>query len=150
MDSRPTRFEVGSGPVVFNATATSLPASVQAASATSQQAPAGTAVSELPAVLVRDQSNNPLQGVAVVFTVTAGGGSTFPAAQATGPDGIARLTNWNLGIFGGTNTVTATVGTLPAVTFNATGLLAGSISAITATTQNVPTLGLVPEPPGVM
>ncbi|HEX6252175.1 MAG TPA: Ig-like domain-containing protein [Gemmatimonadaceae bacterium] len=145
-----TATVAGLTPVVFTATATSLPAFVQAASTTSQQAVAGTAVAELPAVLVRDQNNNPLQGVAVVFSVTAGGGSTFPAAQATGPDGIARLTNWTLGIQAGVNTITATVGTLPPVTFNATALLAASIAAITSTNQTVPVLGVVPEAPGVI
>src|SRR2546426_2389164 len=43
-----------------------------------QSAPAGTAVATPPAVLVRDQHGNPVQGVSVTFGVAAGGGSVNP------------------------------------------------------------------------
>ena len=79
---------------------------------------------------------NPISGVSVTFTVTAGGGTIVPASPAiiaTDVAGIATLTSWTLGSTAGTNTVTATSGTLTGspVTFNATGT-AGSATTIAA------------------
>src|SRR5213080_1108886 len=86
--------------------------------------PAGTAVATPPAVLVRDQHGNPVQGVSVTFAVASGGGSVNPTSPvATGLDGIAAATSWTLGPTEGTNTLTASSAGLTGspVTFTATG-----------------------------
>src|SRR5881396_1300308 len=96
-------------PVTFTATGTAGSASSIALHAgDNQSAPAGTAVATPPAVLVRDQHGNPVQGVSVTFAVALGGGSVNPTSPvATGPDGIAAATSWTLGPTEGTNTLTA-------------------------------------------
>jgi adhesin/invasin len=145
-----TATVTGVTPVTFTATAGVVAASVQAASATSQSAPAGTTVVDPPAVMVRNQANDPVQGVAVSFAVTGGGGAITPVAVATGADGVARLGSWLLGNAGGANTVTATVAGLTPVAFNATGLLPASIQAVSPTTQSAPVNGLAANPPSVI
>ncbi len=92
-----------------------------AASATAQSATVGTAVAAPPMVLVRDNQNNPVAGVAVTFQVTAGSGSLNGTTPVTDAQGLAAVTSWTLGALAGTNTVTATAAGLPTVTFNATG-----------------------------
>jgi hypothetical protein len=141
---------------------------VEAVTATSQQAPAGSAVPQPPGVRVRDQNGNPLQGVSVVFAIVTGGGQVFGdattsdgltrptinragATQTTGADGTARLSTWVLGTTAGANTVTATAGTLPVITFSATGNAvptASSVSALTtaALTRNAGATITLPEP----
>jgi aqualysin 1 len=94
--------------------------SVVANSPQSQEAEAGAAVTP-PSVIVRDQFGNPMSGVTVHFAVTAGGGSISPASATTNSNGVASATSWTLGADPGSNTATATVSGLPAVTFNATG-----------------------------
>ena len=91
-----------------------------------QTATVGTAVGTVPAVLVRDASNNPVAGVSVTFAVATGGGSILPvAAVLTNASGIATATSWTLGTAAGANSLTATAapgGISPnPVTFTATG-----------------------------
>ena len=57
--------------------------------------PPGPAVD--PQVLVRDQFNNPVVGVAVTFAVTGGGGSVAGGTPVTNASGIATVTSWTLG-----------------------------------------------------
>jgi hypothetical protein len=124
-------------PVTFNATATAGSATTIAFnSATAQSDTAGLPVAAPPSVLVTDGNGNPVSGIDVVFTVTAGGGSISPASPATvatNASGIATLTSWALGAAAGTNTVTATAAGLSGspVTFNATGV-AGAPTTIAA------------------
>jgi hypothetical protein len=108
--------------VQFNATGILIPVSIQATTPTSQQGIVNTTVTTQPAVIVRDQHNNPLQGAAVTFAVTAGGGTVIPTSEATGADGIARVLDWTLGPASGTNTLTATVAGLAPVVFTATAV----------------------------
>src|SRR2546423_4709848 len=98
-----------------------LPASIAANSSVTLAAAPGTAVAELPSVLVRDASGAPLQGAAVVFAVTSGGGVVTGGNARTNTSGIATVGSWTLGAAAGTNTLTATAGNLPAVTFTANG-----------------------------
>src|SRR5439155_10028560 len=82
---------------------------IAANSATSQSAAVGTAVSAPPSVKVTDATGNPVSGVAVTFTVTAGSGSTVPASPAavsTNASGVATLTSWTLGPVVGANAKT--------------------------------------------
>lgn len=136
--------------VTFSATGTLVATAVHASTTTSQQALAGGPVASPPGVLVRDQNNNPMQGVTVAFAVTAGGGSVSPATVVSGVDGVAQLASWTLGAAGGTNTVTATVTGLPAVSFNAIGLAAATIQPVTAVSQEAPAGSAVGTPPGVI
>ncbi|HEX6250342.1 MAG TPA: Ig-like domain-containing protein, partial [Gemmatimonadaceae bacterium] len=143
----------GLTPVTFNAVGNLVSASIEATTATSQQAPAGSAVPQPPGVIVRDQFGAPRPGVTVTFAVTAGGGSITPSSVVTGSNGIAQLTNWTLGAGAGTNTVTATATGLPPVTFNATAIVPGpptSVQAVTAISQEAPAGSPVLQPPGVI
>src|SRR6266566_2629122 len=61
-----------------------------------------------PAVLVRDQFNNPVPGVPVVFTPASGGGSVTGGSAVTDTAGVARVASWRLGTLVGQNTLTGT------------------------------------------
>jgi len=118
------------GPVIIQAVAsggtlsatfrlTSVPAaaaSLTAVSGNSQAAPAGAMLPAPLVVRVTDQYGNRVPGVTVAFTVTSGGGSVSPATAVTGAQGEAQV-RWTLGPAAGTNTTTATVGSLTPVVF---------------------------------
>ena len=89
-----------------------------------QTAAAGSAVPVAPTVVVRDQSGSVMAGVQVVFSVTAGGGSTEGATATTDAAGVARVGRWTLGPVG-EQRLTARVGALTPVEFVAT-LVPGS------------------------
>ncbi len=124
-------------PVTFTATgAAGSASSIAIQAGNNQSAPAGSAVATPPAVLIRDQHGNPVQGVSVTFAVASGGGSVNPTSPvATGPDGIAAATSWTLGPTEGTNTLTASSPGLTGspVTFTATGM-AGAAARLALTT----------------
>jgi len=94
---------------------------IVAISATSLTAAPGAPVAEPPSVVVSDQDNRPLAGVHVIFTVTSGGGSITGANVTTDVNGVATVGSWTLGPSEGSNTLTATAGNLPPVTFTASG-----------------------------
>src|SRR5207253_72624 len=73
-----------------------------------QTVTAGTAVPIPPAVLVKDATGNPVQGVSVTFAVGLGSGSITGASQTTNASGIAAVGSWTLGTTAGANTLTAT------------------------------------------
>jgi hypothetical protein len=85
----------------------------------------GTVGQALPAALivqVNDQTGSGMQGVAVSFVVTQGGGTVSSATATTDADGQAS-TNWTLGTTAGTNhqvTATVTSATNVTTTFSAT------------------------------
>jgi len=85
-----------------------------AAVTSTNQSGAVSSVVTAPAVVVTDIQGNPVSGVNVTFTVTAGGGSVVPASGAsvaTDANGRATLSSWTLGASPGVNTVTATATT---------------------------------------
>jgi hypothetical protein len=91
-----------------------------------QQATVGTAVPIPPAVILRDQFDNAVSGVAVTFAVLVNNGTVNPTTPVTtGADGIAAVTSWTLGTLAGPNSLSATAsggGIIPnPVTFTATG-----------------------------
>src|SRR5205823_5913121 len=112
-------------PMTFSASGTAGPATQIALNAgNSQTAPAGTAVATPPSVLVRDQFNNPVAGVAVTFAPASGSGTVNPTTPVTtDASGLAAVSSWTLGTAPGTNTLTATASGLSGspVTFTATG-----------------------------
>jgi len=94
------------------------PAVTRVVAGGNQAGAVGQSAPEQLTVLVTDRFDNPVPGVDVTFTVTAGEGSVEPAAARTGRDGIARAT-WKLGTKAGTQTVTAAVPGLDPVVFSA-------------------------------
>lgn len=111
-----------------------IPTTVRALSATSQSAPAGSAVGEPPSVIVEDVDGFPVPGFTVTLAVTGGGGSVSPASLQTDINGIATATQWILGATPGANTATAT----------ASGL-AGSPKQFSATGTEPPAATIVPN-----
>jgi hypothetical protein len=87
---------------------------------------AGASFSDSIRVRVTDSSNFPVLGLTVEFAVTAGGGSVTPTEVITDVNGQAAA-KFITGTTAGTNTATATVGGLPAVTFSTTTVAAGTI-----------------------
>jgi hypothetical protein len=107
--------------VVFGATSTARePAALTVISGANQTAAAGSALTDALVVKVADQYGNPVPGVTVNFSVTAGAASLSSATAATGSDGKAQV-NVTLGTTPGTVTISASVtGVSPAQTFTAT------------------------------
>src|SRR5207253_2109207 len=103
----------GLGPVTsspFNVSA-AVATSIAPSAGSSQTGTVGTPVQTPPAVIVRDQFNNPVAGVAVTFTPASGSGSVNPTTPVlTNASGIAARTSWTLGTTAGGNTLTATSG----------------------------------------
>ena len=84
-----------------------------------QTAVAGAAVPVVPAVRITDGSGNPIAGVSVTFTASAGG-SVDGATTTTDANGVAAPTRWVLSASIGLNTLTAASTALPGVTFQFT------------------------------
>lgn len=127
----------GLSPVQFAATAQPrVPTAVTAVSATTQAALAFTLVAEAPAVRVTDQTGAPMQGITVTFSIAAGGGTLATTTAVTNAQGVASAGSWMLGA-GGQNTLTATVGSIAPVAFNAVSQprVATTITTVTPTSQ---------------
>ena len=73
------------GSVIFTATVTGTPGtgSIELVAGDNQQVTAGTQVPTAPAVRVRDANGDPVEGVAVTFQVTGGGGEVTPSAPGS-------------------------------------------------------------------
>ena len=75
-----------------------LPAKMEPLAGTDgQAAPKGTPVPIPPGVLVTDLDETPVAGATVHFEVTLGNGTVTPVAVMSNSDGIAQLTEWELG-----------------------------------------------------
>jgi adhesin/invasin len=123
-------------PVTFNATGTSGAAGgVTIVSGDAQSAIAGSNVAIAPSVKVTDANGNAIEGATVVFAIAGGGGSVTGANALTNASGIATVGSWKLGTVAGTNTLSATSGALPAVTFTASGT-AGAAALIVINSGN--------------
>jgi hypothetical protein len=116
------------------------PTGVTASAAVSATATVGSAVGTPPAVKVVDGKGAPVAGVAVQFTVTAGGGTLGRSSATTDASGVASAESWKLGTTAGVNTVDATVSGLPVVHFSVTGTAAAaaSIAALAGDAQSAP------------
>ena len=86
-----------------------------------QTAQAGTAVSRVPEVTVRDANQNLLLGIPVVFTVESGGGSVVNGNQITNWAGSAGPSGWIMGS-AGPQVLRVTVEGVEPVFFTATSL----------------------------
>ncbi|MEM1033168.1 MAG: PQQ-dependent sugar dehydrogenase [Myxococcota bacterium] len=113
----------GLAPVLFGAIATpDANGSMLAFAGDTQYATVGTAVAVAPAVIVRDQMDEPIVGRDVTFTVTAGDGVVTEADAVTDAEGVARVGGWTLGAVPGDNTLTARTADLPDYVFRATAV----------------------------
>jgi adhesin/invasin len=105
----------------FNATALSdAPAQLARLVGDGQTAAVGSVLPTPPAVIVRDQFNNPVSGVVVTFAAS-GNGSVTGASPTTDTSGVATVGTWTLGTLAGATTLLASAGPL-SVTFSATAL----------------------------
>jgi hypothetical protein len=106
------------------------PARIAIRAGDGQMAKVGTDVTTRPSVLVTDSADRPIQGVAVTYTVTSGGGHLSDGSRTSGSDGVASAVGWTLGQTPGTNTLRASAaGVAQSVTFTATGISdAGTIA----------------------
>jgi hypothetical protein len=91
-----------------------------AVSATSQTAPAGTAVPQPPTVRVNDADGFPVAGAEVTFTITSGLGSLERTSARTNAEGLASSGAWTLGEVGQHGVTAMANGVGSAVVFNAT------------------------------
>lgn len=122
-------------------TRTTGPAAVLVKSAgDGQSADDGTPVTIPPAVAVQDANGNPVAGATVIFAVGAGVGTLTGDTQITNASGVATVGSWTLGT-PGTNTLTATAGSLPAVTFTATATPRAACSVATPHTIGTTSTG---------
>ncbi len=112
----------GLEPETFTATAAeqAMPHSLTKVCGDDQEGTAGAQLDEPFVVSVVDEDGAAMAGVAVSFSVTAGGGTLSAATATTDATGRAA-TRLTLGSDPGTNTVSATVEGLESVTFTATG-----------------------------
>src|SRR6266576_3101545 len=94
---------------------------------------ASSALAESLAVIVHDQGGAPLAGVNVTFAVTAGGGSVSPATRVTDAAGIAK-TRRTLGPSAGTQSASATAGSLAPVQFSAIAQIQGAVNIANSST----------------
>ena len=95
------------------------PTTPQIISGDAQSDTVGVALAQPFVVEVRDENGAAFEGVPVVFTVTAGGGTVQPEITTTGANGLAQST-LTLGSDPGGYTVTGSVeGITETVTFNA-------------------------------
>src|SRR5437763_850449 len=138
----------------FNVTAAAA-TSIAPSAGNNQAATVGTAVATPPAVIVRDQFNNPVAGVSVTFTPAVGSGSVSPTTPIlTNASGVAALTSWTIGTTAGPNSLTATSAGLAGspVTFSATGTAGAATQiALNAGNGQAATVGTaVATPPSVI
>ena len=75
-----------------------------------------------PVVLVTDRYGNPIDGAAVAFAVTNGGGQLVRTGPISTKGGKASPGGWMLGTTPGENVLLATFGDAPPVTFRTLGL----------------------------
>src|SRR5205807_1732315 len=103
---------------------------------------------------VKDANGNPVTGVTVTFTPATGSGTVTGGSQTTNTSGVATGGGGRRGATAGTNTLTATSGSLAGspVTFTATGTAgaAATIAANSATSQSATVGTAVSAPPSVI
>ena len=118
-------------PVAFTASALLLsPTLFRLNAGNGQSAPVGGAVAVAPSVIVTGIGEQPVPGVPVTFTVIEGGGQVSGATPVTDANGIATVGSWVLGNAGANRLTAASPGIAGSpVTFNATGMQSGAISA---------------------
>ena len=106
--------------VTFTATAEPLViTAVNKVGGDNQSGFAGNFANEKASVAVLNQFGGATEGIPVTFTVTGGGGTIDSTAVTTNISGTAALPWWRFGL-AGAQSLNATAGSAPAVTFTAT------------------------------
>ncbi len=124
-----TGLTLAGNPATFTATATAGAASALSIGAgNNQTTTAGSTVAVNPSVVVRDNRGNPVQGVTVTFTPSAGGAVTGGSA-ITNAAGVATVGSWRLSAVAGPQTLTASLAGVADVIFQATAT-AGTATAV--------------------
>jgi hypothetical protein len=113
-----------------------VPAQLAAVSALDQVGPPSTDVVQAPAVVVLDANLDPVPGIPVTFTVTAGGGTITGGTATTDFTGVARSSRWTLGPVGA-QTVHATSTRLAGVAVDFAGLARAAADHFDITLQLV-------------
>jgi adhesin/invasin len=135
------------------------PASVAVFAGDGQSAPVGTAVSTAPQVLVTDAFDNPVQGAAVTYSVSSGGGTVVPTTPIlTDASGLAAAASWTLGpaVGASNNTLIATVqgsgiaGNPATLTASATSGVAASVQVSAGNNQSAGVSSSVAIAPAVL
>ena len=125
----------GLAAATFTATAVEqTPHSLTKVSGDGQGGRAGEPLAKPFIVSVLDQDRAAFAGAVVTFSVTAGGGTLSATTATTDANGRAA-TRLTLGSDLGTNTVTATVSGLAAVTFTATSITPHSLTKVSGDGQ---------------
>ena len=106
-----------SGTAVFNVTAGAAPDSLTQVSGDTQSGTPGNALGDPFVVEVKDADGEPIEGISVTFSVTAGGGSLSARNVPADEDGRAETT-LTLGSERGVNSVEASVSGVDPVTFS--------------------------------
>ncbi len=107
---------------MFTAEGIGMPKTLEIVSGGGQQGQPGTTLEKAFVVEVKDQTNEPLADVEVMFSVTSGGGTLSAGSVTTAADGRAQST-LTLGPNPGTNIVTVSVtGIQEEKTFTAVGV----------------------------
>ncbi len=132
---------------VTGAASTQIPSVLSLISGNGQSGPPGQPLSSPFTVKVTDSAGAAVSGIAVVFTVTAGGGTLSTASVATDAQGLAS-TSLTLGPTAGANTVTATAGsfTSSSITFSAIGTAAAATATNLALSSGNAQSGSVSTP----
>ena len=126
--------------VIFTATGVAgVVAQLSKTSTDPQNGIVGSAVTAAPSVTVRDANGNPVAGVAVTFTVTAGQGTVAGATASSSASGVASVGSWTLGNVTGVNTLTASAVGVQSVAFTATSA-AGPVVSVSITSVVTPVM----------
>src|SRR5712691_2188869 len=144
----------GLTPVTFTATGLAGAATqIVRIAGDGQAAVVNTILPTAAAVLVRDQFNNPVPGVPVLFATASGGGSVTGGSAVTDTSGVARVGSWQLGTLVGENALTATASVLTgrALLFTASGIrdVAAQLLRVSIDTQTATAGQAVSTPPAV-
>ena len=121
-----------------DATKVVTPASITAgASSSGLTATVGTALATAPTFVVKDAAGNVLTGVPVTVTVASGAGTITGAPTTTG-SGETSVGVWKMGNIAGRNTLSVSVGSVPALIISATGTpgAAASIAVLSGNNQS--------------
>ena len=140
----------GLSPVDFTATGIpDVPSRVTVLIGDGQTATVGTELPLRPTLLVADRFGNLLEGVPVVFEVTAGGGAIAGSTQITGPLGVAVAGAWTVGTAAGPQALLITVPGVDPLTLTATAEAGPPASALAqgGGTQSATVGTAVPDPP---
>ena len=114
---------------------------------------AGGAVGNPPSVIVKDQNGSPLAGATVTFSILSGNGLVSTPNVVTDANGVATVGTWTLGQIAGTNTLSASSGSAPALTFTANGIAGppASLTKVPAGDNQTTRAGFVVDvPPAVI